>query len=478
MTSCKACIPTALICLLLLSVTADESVHIMSKYNQLVTSSTLNWLPIAHFDPAKEIVIGGFEVFQENEHTNQAEKSEPKERVIFVCRAMHNGVWVTGRQRQDEKYCKVSYLGNAHSYERYDLLENVDSAARVSWQNWDKYHRTPVGAVAIGRMFVARHVVSDDEKKDQSTTPYRFTHYIGTFNKNEKLGTITYLREDGTEGSVESGEILVEAEPISYELNEVKLNFGRKQLIKRSPQILGKTTLVNEDNVAMKVAGAIGYSYNYSVYWGQGHAILKGLNTTITLVNGTRFPNIAWGIEEKKQLSDVHPVEIYLQPGTGVNATLRANYTSVEVPYLGNLVSYYENKTSTHRRISGIRREENLFDISLEVGPIYFLNNLTLVPTTVPPPTTEPPTTTKIISPVTINKDLSSKDDQNNLPNPDENSIVHHKNPDSVNVQSDDGGPLSLKNNVEGTRSGTSDLKVLTSNFLLFLIVVTLNRIT
>lgn len=52
-------------CVLLLSVTtADNSVHILSKYgHQPLTSTTLKWLPVAHYNPSesKEIVIGGVE---------------------------------------------------------------------------------------------------------------------------------------------------------------------------------------------------------------------------------------------------------------------------------------------------------------------------------------------------------------------------------------------------------------------------------
>lgn len=52
-------------CVLLLStttITADNSVHILSKYtHQPLTSTTLKWLPVSHYDQSKEIVIGGFE---------------------------------------------------------------------------------------------------------------------------------------------------------------------------------------------------------------------------------------------------------------------------------------------------------------------------------------------------------------------------------------------------------------------------------
>lgn len=57
---------------LLLLTNADNSVHILSKYQQLVTSTALNWLPRAYYDSSKEIVIGGFAIEESEGTCNQA----------------------------------------------------------------------------------------------------------------------------------------------------------------------------------------------------------------------------------------------------------------------------------------------------------------------------------------------------------------------------------------------------------------------
>jgi len=58
-------------CIFLLSVTtADNSVHILSKYgHQPLTSTTLKWLPVGRYNPSesKEIVIGGVENIPDGE---------------------------------------------------------------------------------------------------------------------------------------------------------------------------------------------------------------------------------------------------------------------------------------------------------------------------------------------------------------------------------------------------------------------------
>lgn len=62
-------------CVLLLSATtADNSVHILSKYgHQPLTSTTLRWLPAMYYNPSesKEIVIGGVENTPDGEGTTK-----------------------------------------------------------------------------------------------------------------------------------------------------------------------------------------------------------------------------------------------------------------------------------------------------------------------------------------------------------------------------------------------------------------------
>ncbi|XP_066596434.1 protein unzipped isoform X2 [Prorops nasuta] len=442
---------------------ADNSVHILSKYTQLVTSSTLNWLPQNHYDRSRDIVIGGFENTEnEEEATNgNVARSEQKSKPLFVCRVLHMGVWVSGRQREGENLCTVSIHGNVHSYEKYDLLENVDTAARVSWVYWDKFQGQPaVGAVATDTsMFVARYNQKDSLK---------YTHYIGTLNTDAGLGTIVYVKDDGTEGSSEEGEVLVETEPIRYELLPVKLDWSKKRIVKQKAQIMEEATISNTGFAPAVMAEAFAFNYNYSMYWGQGHAILKGLNTSISLHNGTTLPNIVWGTEERENRTAVKTVEIWLEPGVGVNLTLRANYSVIEVPYTAKLVSHYEDGDTKARSISGIRREETMTDIIHEFGPIYYLSNFSLVPSTTMLPIVQPTTSTTTttvttrIPPNTRSTTIASTTipiaeiKQSKRPetikeaDQDENKIISSKKVDS-NMQRDDGGPMSLKNKSPGS---------------------------
>lgn len=116
-----------------------------------------------------------------------------KRRPLYVCRAVHSGVWVAGTQRDRERRCTVTIHGIVHSYEKYELLENVDGAARIAWVQWDKFQQPSVGAVYVDKMLlVARHEVN--ERKD--TARPRYTHYIGTLISYENsFGSISYVNE-------------------------------------------------------------------------------------------------------------------------------------------------------------------------------------------------------------------------------------------------------------------------------------------
>jgi hypothetical protein len=115
-----------------------------------------------------------------------------KKRPIFVCRALHNGIWVAGGQKEGKKHCTVTLTGNVRSYERYQLLENVENAARLSWNNWTKFYRPPVGSVATDKLYVARHTANQVKQEGQKSNQ---THYIGTLSSQDTLGTITYVKE-------------------------------------------------------------------------------------------------------------------------------------------------------------------------------------------------------------------------------------------------------------------------------------------
>ena len=174
-----------------------------------------------------------------------------------------------------------------------------------------------------------------------------------------------------------------------------------------------------------------------------------------------------------------------LEPGTAVNVTLHGNHTESEVPYTGKLVAVYADDYTKARSINGSRREVAMLDVKPEFGPVYFIMNGELVPTTTTP-TPTPTTTTTTEAPNTIPKTLPTPQQKKPKKPVDENSDHVVKTGDTQSMLSDAGGAHSLKNKQERdfTGSGTADravcsmVYVVSSNLLLFTYTAIARRIT
>ena len=122
---------------------------------------------------------------------------------VVVCRANHNGMWVSGELRLEDKTCTVSFLGTKKRYERYQVLQNVDDGARLSWFRWNKFHVVPAGAVACGdgvETFVARRRVGSNEASNTADATnidgmLGFTHHVGKLDPKDGLGKISIVNE-------------------------------------------------------------------------------------------------------------------------------------------------------------------------------------------------------------------------------------------------------------------------------------------
>lgn len=446
-------VPTiVLLTLMVVDIFADESVHIRSKYGQMVTSSTLRWINGEKGSKPEDAVLGSIEKkvkkTEDETHDNGADKNgadnngddemdydEIEDEDVFVCRARHNGAWVPGRLGANSKACHVSLLGHVFAYDRYEVLQNEEGGARLNWVHWDRYNIVPEGAVGGGDSslyYVARRATTVPGISKRS-------HYVvGKLDTTEGMGRISVAErpQDGDESSsrigggrraaqevtdeVErhytDGQVLVETEPQSYELSGLKFNRWRNK-VRRTPVVLAKGQLRNEastpepdaEDEASLVDTVLTYVAEYSVYWGQGRAMLKGLPTAVVdkgdedkgVGKDKGVETFKWGLPETGSKQEVRRVEQRLLPGTAANVTLVANKTEIETPYTGQLVAYYADGTKTSRTVIGSRRRQELKDIQVVIGPAFFLNDLSLVPTTTTtttttttPPTTSPASTT------------------------------------------------------------------------------------
>jgi len=82
------------------------------------------------------------------------------EHSVLLCRARHNGIVLAGAVVDGK--CLVSLAKEVKGYERYDVLRNVQNAARLQWRQWNQYNGRPFGAVSVaddGKIYIARRQV-------------------------------------------------------------------------------------------------------------------------------------------------------------------------------------------------------------------------------------------------------------------------------------------------------------------------------
>jgi hypothetical protein len=114
-----------------------------------------------------------------------------------------------------------------------------------------------------------------------------------------------FFSQNGDDQHFSDGEVLVETEPVRYELMGLQFDEGRKRML-RKPQVLASNVLSNAAaTFPVHVDSALAYDSEYSLYWGQGKAILKGLPTSVRFANGTLIGDFKWGIPEVEQRQDV-----------------------------------------------------------------------------------------------------------------------------------------------------------------------------
>lgn len=364
----------------------------ISKYEQIVTSSTLRWIDSSK-DKVPENAVEGATIRTVKEND---EVLTP----VWLCRTRTNGMWLPGSLTEDSGKCIVSNHGTTTKHASYEILQNNEDGGKLAWIKWDKYSLPPGGSVSVGSdslMYIARRKPSDP------TSELDFN--VGRLDRTSGLLGKIFVVEDGAEKEYEDGEILVETEPVRYEMEKVNMNKWRAKY-QRENVVLGSTILRNEDipeengdkNDFSRVDTVIAYFHNSTTSWGHGHAMLAGFPVVVTWENGTEMDNFIWATDSARKHESIYPVEGFLSPGQGVNVTLVANWTESNIPYSAKVTAFYPDGSKKSRKILGSRREVGLRDTHAEFGPVYWLHNNSHVPTTTTTTTTTSTTTFRTTS--------------------------------------------------------------------------------
>ncbi|XP_023163132.1 protein unzipped [Drosophila hydei] len=349
-----------------------------TQLGQLVTSSTLVW---ETYDPkdAKQMqsAVEGGKYITEEEHYP-----------IYVCRVTIDGVRTSGHtEKKQQKHVCVAALFKHAINENFDVLMNRGHLGKIAWKHWTKFNAgIPVGAILIGdESFIARHRAVHPTNAEGVESHRGADYNLGRLEPLG-LGKIK-VAENEREKYYDDGEVLVETEPFSYELRDIKLDRLRTSLRENMTE-LASSILENRGDTYATMEKIISYSFDYLQYWGSHEGVAKGLPTKIYEKNLATPAEINWALKRGEKRHENKAVFSKLWPGTAINVTLLGNYVTLEAPYTAKLSAFYYDSESVSRKISAEVRKSYLKDVKMEFSPVYWIENGTLVPTTTTTSTT------------------------------------------------------------------------------------------
>ena len=77
----------------------------------------------------------------------------------FVCRAARRGggSFHAGHLNSSQGHCLVTVGRQVFAFRKYQVLVNVDEAARLEWKKWRRFDQIPLGSVSVDQgIFVAK----------------------------------------------------------------------------------------------------------------------------------------------------------------------------------------------------------------------------------------------------------------------------------------------------------------------------------
>lgn len=364
--------------------------------DQTVTSSTLSW---EKFNGEKTQLQFAVQSYNPAEHPRSKEllDSDQPIQASYVCRIQIEGIYCAGQTHMEETstICTASLQSDVRRHRTFEVLVNRNGGGKLKWQPWNKFRTEKFpGAVSasIGKVddyYVARHKLAHHG--------HHHPYIVGNYDPLEKLGGRIWAPLPGMPDTVEheNGDILVEIEPVQYELRNIKLNKLRT-VIRKNTTILGSTILSNEEDITNQAETVITYDYTKLTYYGRQMGVGNGVPTKVIDPRTQQPVDIFWGVELSERKFETKAINTILQPGTAINVTLLGNYTEVEAPYHANLKAYYDdNSDPASRKLSGYMLSKDMEDVKIEFSPIYWIENGTLVPTTTTTTTTTTTSTTE-----------------------------------------------------------------------------------
>jgi hypothetical protein len=285
-------------------------------------------------------------------------------------------------------------VNKIHRKHKYEVLINPDRAARLEWRSYNKFAGVPIGAVAAvdensepsagdNNVFIGRHLGKSGSWRPGAVEVPRRSSYssFGVMRVFDAAGSVKgpVLPEEHS-----SGDILVEVEPVRYELDihdtsNDKMLKNRPKTTKEKKQ-LTKSSLFRFDegrDAEARLQKVLSYAYDKSEYYGQISGMIRALPTTIRLSNG-ETQSVLWGLPEKSTQRETMMVGHKLKHHTAVDVSIVADKITVESPYRATLTSIFPDGTRRQRKnVEGVMQRKYLNNISADYSRVYEINDKT-----------------------------------------------------------------------------------------------------
>lgn len=240
------------------------------------------------------------------------------------------------------------------------MLVDKTLTSRLEWRAWDIFTKKPVGAVAFTEASAEATFIA-------KTTGGR-KEAIGDLDPRRDLSGNIAVSQDKKVAFVKKGHILVEIEPVSYELTGLHYATWRAK-VQRHPVHLGHVLLSNPSDGEQKwdnVTSVVAFNASYSFYYGQLTGLIRALPArSETYGGGERHEVIeyAWGLPKKFSRHRIQRVSASLMTGTQVNVSVDAMMTTTELPYEATLISTFKDGQRREHSISGTYQETLLTNV-------------------------------------------------------------------------------------------------------------------
>jgi len=336
---------TVFLVLVMLSCCNSETpAHVQSKYGQLVTSSTLTW------------VRSGLGMTLPPEAVSSGTGDG------VICRGHVSGVLVSGFTSRSR--CMVAGTGGRLvSLSQYHVLTHVHSASKLKWVTYERFSPVPIGAVAgleTGETVFIGRVLESGVMRTSFLE-------LGSVNNGGFGSRIAVYSSDDKVHLVSGCDILVEVEPISYQL--FIETYDKKPKITTEKTVLATSSMFRFEeglNSIARMTKMVSYTYEKSLYFGHIKGVIKGLPTKIKMPTG-ESRSVIWGRTETDKQGESRMVEYSMDKNTAVDFEIIADQVEEEKTWSGRMVSVFSDGSIRERNVLGATLSSYLDKIQ----PVY-----------------------------------------------------------------------------------------------------------